>query len=202
MWKGELLLPGEQQDGFCCFKSLAHFSQCSSRAGMHPPWLSGISLAAPVYRARQCAEEVGNETVSLWAQGKWIFKWARRNEPEDALERSWDSDSLRGYIKAKTGDWRMQMLRNCIPQGDLWVTESELLLLLKTSIPLNCLAGWDQALCTFSHTPTSPSVAQMANKFLYKVTKLLQLSLKWEDKFEINFQKSLIYQQCHHDYLT
>lgn len=141
---------------------------------------------------------------------KWAIKLAPfehrtngfSNEPEDALERSWGSDSLRGYIKAKTGDWRIQMLRNHIPQRDLWVTESELLLLLKTSISLNCFAGWDQALCTFSHIPTSPFAAEMANKFLHKSTKLLQLSLKWEDKFEINFQKSLIYQQYHHDYLT
>lgn len=155
------------------------------------PWREHQRLPL-LCRTGQCAKEVGNNTGSLWAQGKWVFKWARRNEPEDALERSRGSDSLRGYIKAKTEDWRIQMLRNCIPQGDLWVTESELLLLLKTSISLNCLAGWDQALCTFSHTPTSPFAAQMANKFLYKVRKLLQL--KWEDKFEINFQKRLIYQ--------
>lgn len=151
------------------------------------PRLSGISQAAHAEsskdsvlpcRTGQCAQEVDNKTGPLWAQGKWIFKWARRNEPEDALERSCASDCLRGYIKAKTGDWRIEMLRNRIPWGDLWVTESELLLLLKTSISLNCLAGWDQALCTSSHTPTSPFSVQMANKFLYKVTKLLQLSLK------------------------
>lgn len=170
------------------------------------PRLPGIFTGSPWRPTRNCP--CSAELASV--QRKWAIKLAPfehrtngfSNEPEDALETSWGSDSLRGYIKAKTGDWRIQMLRNHIPQRDLWVTESELLLLLKTSISLNCLAGWDQALCTFSHIPRSTLAAEMANKFLHKSTKLLQLPLKWEDKFEINLQKSLIYQQYPHDYFT
>lgn len=78
--------------------------------------------------------------------------------------------------------------------GDLWVTESELLL-LKTFISLNCLAGWDQTLWLSLIHQHHLLQHKCKKKFLYKVTKWLQLSLKWEDKFEVNFQKSLIYWQ-------
>lgn len=108
MWKGELLLPWEQW--WMAFAALRAWP-----TSLHVPW----GQARIPLTSRDVTGSWGETTkdcpchaelVSALMSGQnWILLSTEQmdlqigNEPEDALERSWGSDSLRGCIKSKTG---------------------------------------------------------------------------------------------------